>query len=68
MTQSFRNANQVRAALKMKLSVFHWYLSSRVIADNDGFSIVVVVKKVDNQVRKIIAPVVDGVSVKAEEK
>lgn len=68
MTQSFRNANQARAALKMKLSVFHWYLGSRVVADNDGFSIEVVVKKIDNQIRKIIPPVVDGVSVKAEEK
>jgi hypothetical protein len=63
---TFREANQARLVLKMKLSNYAWYGSSVVVTDNDGFSVVVGVKKIDNQVRKVISPVVDGVSVKTE--
>lgn len=63
---TFKEANQVRAALKMKLSLYSWYSSSAVMSENDGYFIVVCVKHLDNKVRKIITPVIDGVSIKAE--
>jgi len=63
---SFREANQVRLAMKMKLSSYSWYSSSAVTFQDDGYSVVIGVKQLDNKVRKLITPVVDGVSVKAE--
>lgn len=63
---TFSEANQVRLSLKMKLSQFAWYNSSHVATEDDGFSIVVNVKFLDNKVRKIISPVIDGVSIKTE--
>ena len=63
---TFREANQARLMLKMKLSNYAWYSSSRVVPDNDGYSVVVGVQKLDNQVRKLISPVVIGVSIKTE--
>jgi len=63
---SFKEANQVRAALKMKLSNYSWYSASGVFTDDADYIIVVTVKKLDNQVRKLIPPVVDGVSIKTE--
>ena len=63
---TFSNANQVRLALKMKLSMYAWYSSCSVIAIEDGFGVLVGVKTLNNNVRKLIAPVVDGVSVKTE--
>jgi len=63
---TFREANQIRAALKMKLSNYHWYNSSCVLFDKDDYYIVVHVKRLDNQVRKTIPPVYDGVTVKTE--
>lgn len=63
---TFKEANQVRVALKMKLSVYSWYSSSAIMSENDGYSIVVSVQNLDNKVRKIITPVIDGVSIKAE--
>jgi len=63
---TFSDANQVRLALKMKLSMYAWYSSSTVITVDDGFGVVVGVKRMDNGIRKLVPPVVDGVSVKAE--
>jgi hypothetical protein len=63
---TFKEANQVRLILKMKLSSYYWYTSSRVIADSDGFAVVITVKILDNKVRKIVAPVTQGISVKLE--
>ena len=63
---TFKEANNVRIALKMKLSVHSWYCSSSVVTEADGYSVVIVVKRLDNQIRKHITPVVSGVSVKAE--
>ena len=62
----FREATQARLILKMKFAVYSWYHSSRIIAGTDGYSIVVTVSRLDNQVRKIISPVFNGVSVKTE--
>ena len=63
---TFSDANQVRLQLKMKLSVYAWYNSSTVISVDDGFGVVIGVKHMDNSIRKLIPPVVNGVSVKAE--
>jgi hypothetical protein len=62
----FREANQVRVALKMKLCNYAWYSSSAVLAIDDGYCVMVTVKHMDNAVRKTIPPVIDGVSVKVE--
>jgi hypothetical protein len=63
---TFNEANQARLALKMKLSNYAWYNSSRVYSTNDGFGVIVAVYHVDNQVRKLIAPVFNGISIKTE--
>jgi hypothetical protein len=63
---TFSEANQVRLILKMKLVQYSWYNSSTVLAADDGFCVVIGVKRLDNTVRKLVAPVIDGVSVKAE--
>jgi hypothetical protein len=61
---TFFEANQVRLSLKMKLSQYYWYSSSAVTTDDDGYSVIVGVKVLDNTVRKIIPPVLNGVSVR----
>lgn len=63
---SFSEANQVRLFLKMKLSQYAWYSSSMVHSIDDGFGVTIGVKHIDNQIRKLIAPVINGVSVKTE--
>ncbi len=63
---TFSEANQVRLALKMKYSQHAWYNSSHIASVDDGFVIVVNVQYLDNKVRKIISPVVDGISIKTE--
>jgi hypothetical protein len=63
---TFNEANQVRLSLKMKLSFYAWYSSSRVCHTNDGFGVIIGAKFVDNNVRKLVAPVVNGVTIKTE--
>lgn len=63
---TFSEANQVRLALKMKLSQYSWYASSMVFSIDDGFGVVIGVKQIDNKVRKLIAPVINGVAVRTE--
>lgn len=63
---SFKEANQVRLALKMKLSQFAWYSASGVLTDDADYLIVITVRKLDNQVRKMVPPVIDGVSIRTE--
>jgi hypothetical protein len=63
---TFKDANQIRTVLKMKLAKYSWYKGSAVCGVSDGWGIVVTVKKVDNKVRKLIPPVVEGISVKTE--
>jgi hypothetical protein len=62
----FFEANQARLALKMKLSQYSWYNSSTVISEDDGYSVIIGVKVLNNQVRKLVPPVVNGISVKTE--
>ena len=63
---TFKEANQVRLKLKMQLSHYHWYNSSVVFLESDGYAVSVSVKQIDNKVRKLISPVMDGISVKVE--
>lgn len=61
---TYLKANRIRLSLKMKLSQYWWYGSSMIVSEKDGFSIAILVKKIDNQVRKLIPPVIDGVSIR----
>ncbi|HEY5268434.1 MAG TPA: hypothetical protein VII94_04855 [Candidatus Saccharimonadales bacterium] len=63
---TFSEANQVRLSLKMKFSQYAWYKSSAVANVKDGFGIVIVSSKLDNKIRKIVPPLIDGISVKIE--
>jgi hypothetical protein len=65
---TFMEANRTRLELKMKLSNYAWYHSSAVITDSDGYGVIIVVERLDNQVRKLVPPVVNGVSIKTESK
>jgi hypothetical protein len=63
---TFFEANQARLRLKMKLSEYSWYTSSAVISDDVGYAVVVLVKAITNSVRKVIPPVINGVSVRTD--
>lgn len=63
---TFNEANQARLRLKMKLSEYSWYSSSAVISDDASYAVAVIVKTIDNSVRKVIPPVVNGVSVRTD--
>lgn len=63
---TFKEANNVRVSLKMKLSQYAWYNSSAVIFTSDDYSVVIYVKRLNNFVRKTISPVINGISIKTE--
>jgi hypothetical protein len=63
---TFKEANQIRLRLKMQLSQYMWYSGSVVMTDSDGYAVTILVSQLDNKVRKLISPVIDGVSVKTE--
>lgn len=65
---TFSEANRVRLSLKMKLSQYAWYNSSVILSNNGDYFISLFLKKIDNQVRKLISPVIDGVDIKMEIK
>ena len=66
----FKQANQVRLELKMKLSVHSWYCGSVVVSDagSGGYSVVIIVKKISDSIRKEVPQVLNNVSVKIEEQ
>lgn len=63
---TYMEANQVRLALKMKLSAYSWYSASGVFQNDGEYFVVISVKKLDNQIRKLIPQVVNGIAVKTE--
>ena len=63
---TYMEANQARLSLKMKLFSYSWYNGSTIHQGDGDYYVVVVVKKLDNQIRKIIPHVVNGVAVKTE--
>lgn len=64
---NFKEANQIRLDLKMKFSNFWWYSSSScLLSKDDGYLIVIKVKKLDNFIIKQISPVINNISIKTE--
>ena len=63
---TFSEANQVRLVLKMRYSQYSWYRASVVASIDDDYGVVIGVKHIDNNIRKLIAPFVEGVSIKTE--
>ena len=63
---TFSQANQVRIALKMSLAKYSWYKSSIVNLLDDGYGVVVTVKSIDNNRRKLVPPLIDSVYIKIE--
>jgi len=61
---TFKEANQIRIQLKMKLASYSWYVSSGVFTSAEDYYIGVFVKKIDNNVRKIISPTINDISVR----
>lgn len=61
-----KEANQIRAALKMRLSRFWWYAFSDVLPGKNGYYIIVYVKQQNNFVRKHIPHNINGVIIKPE--
>lgn len=66
MATTFKEANQIRIALKMQLSNYYWYNNSSVLFDRDDYYIEVHIKRIDNQIRKIIPPVFNGCCIRME--
>lgn len=63
---TLKEANQVRIALKMKLSHFCWFILSESVLRDGDYYIVIKVKKINDSIRKQIPPVINGVMVKTE--
>lgn len=63
---SFKEANQVRLSLKMRLSNYSWYKYSSVMPNKDSYHVIVTVSNINNEIRKVIPPVINGISVKTE--
>lgn len=63
---TFREASQVRHALKMQLSNYAWYVNSTVYFDSNEYAILVHVKKINDTTRRIIPQVLDFVNIKVE--
>lgn len=63
---TLKEANKVRTSLKMKLSNFSWYKESYIIPNASNYIVVIHVPQVNNNVRKIISPIIDGVEIKIE--
>lgn len=61
---TFKDANQVRVNLKMKLSCYSWYLSSSVLMAPNNYFVGINTSKIDNSVKKIVPNQVDGVDIK----
>ena len=65
MSATFKEANQVRAALKMKLSQWSWYRASSVEVDGEDWAVVINSSRpIDDSIRKAVPPVYEGVSVR----
>lgn len=63
---TFKEANQVRSSLKIRLSYFHWYSGSAVFCGPEDYYVLITVKKIDNEVKKNISPFINGVVIKLE--
>lgn len=59
-------AKQLHLALKMKYAVYSWYSSCGIMPGDGDYCVVIYVKRLDNQIRKLIPPVINDISVKTE--
>jgi hypothetical protein len=51
---SFNEANQAKLSLKMKLHFYSFFHSIAVVSEENGYSVMVFVDKITDQVRKTI--------------
>jgi hypothetical protein len=63
---TYYEANQVRLALKMKLSRYCWYLGCRVDTNNDVYMIIVDVNRINTIVKKQIPLLINGIKIKID--
>jgi hypothetical protein len=63
---SFKEANQAKLSLKMKLSQYACFGSILVSPESDGFGVIVFVDHIDDKVKKLIPQICQGVSVSIE--
>ncbi len=63
---TLRDVNRLRTSLKIKFSNYSWYVGSMIVPDTEGYNIIVNVNDLNNRVRKIIPPVIDGIGIKVE--
>lgn len=61
---SFFEANQVRLAIKMKLSNYAWYNDCSVVTDESEYTVLVGVSRIDAKIRKIVPRQIKNVSIK----
>ena len=61
---TFKQANQVRIKLKNKVANYSWYSASGVFLEGDQYYVTVNVKRLDDSVKGVIPPKLDGVSIK----
>jgi hypothetical protein len=63
---TFNEANQVRIALKMKLSQYSWYTGSVIAIGKEEYFVVINTKKFNSDIKKQVPPVFNGVTIKIE--
>jgi hypothetical protein len=61
---TFKEANQGRVHLKMKLCNYAWYQSSDVLSSIHSYYICVAIKRLDSNIKDIIPKYINGVPVK----
>ncbi len=64
---SFIEVNKTRTTLKMNLSNYSWYLGSRVELRNGELTIKVLVKKINDKIKKIVPHILDGIEISLEQ-
>lgn len=63
---TYMEANQVVLGLKMKLSFYSWYNSCTISQKDADYYVIVHIKRINNQIRKLIPQVINGISVRTE--
>ena len=63
---TYKEAFRVRSSMKMAMSQHAWYCGSRVLCEQSDYHIIINVKAINNAVKKVVPPVVNGVSIRLE--
>ena len=61
---TFKEANQIRVKLKMKLSDYSWYSSSSILSSSEDYYIAVFVKKINEDIKNIIPKNIKNLPIK----